>query len=360
MPGEGNLIRRTAPGIAYKMNSRFIQEEDTMKNKIKAVAKKDQFTLALTLVALCLLMTALNDKFLSLNNFRNILRQSSQYGICAIGMTMLILLGGIDLSVGSVQALAGVAAVYVLNTTKSVFLGVLSGVVVGALVGLLNGTIITKMNITPLICTLGTTSVISGTALVITKAASVQVAVPAYIEIGVGHIFGIPIPVILLVILVAIFYYILNYTVFGRYIYAIGGNKESAKLAGIPVKRVTMIAYVLSGCLTGLSAVILSARMGSGQPSAGVGFEMTVIAAVIIGGVSLDGGKGSLGGAILGVITLYVLNNGLTLMGLSSFWQDIMRGALIVIAVFIDIKRQEKAKKKLLKEKFDAVEQINK
>ena len=123
------------------------------------------------------------------------------------------------------------------------------------------------------------------------------------------------------------------------------------------MNRVICIAYIISGCLTGLSAVILSSRMGSGQPSAGIGFEMTVIAAVIIGGVSLDGGKGSLGGAILGVITLYVLNNGLTLLGLSSFWQDIMRGALIVIAVYIDYRRQDKAKKQLLKEKFEAAEQ---
>ena len=167
----------------------------------------------------------------------------------------------------------------------------------------------------------------------------------------------VPVPVILLVILVGVFYYVLRHTVFGRYIYAIGGNKESAKLTGIPVNRVICIAYIISGCLTGLSAVILSSRMGSGQPSAGIGFEMTVIAAVIIGGVSLDGGKGSLGGAILGVITLYVLNNGLTLLGLSSFWQDIMRGALIVIAVYIDYRRQDKAKKQLLKEKFEAAEQ---
>lgn len=328
-----------------------------MKEKLSAVVKKEQFTLLLTLISLCVLMSFLSDKFLTLNNFKNILRQCSQYAICAIGMTMLILLGGIDLSVGSVQALAGVTAVYVLNMTQNVFLGILAGVLVGAAVGLMNSLIITKMNISPLICTLGTSSVISGTALVLTNAASVQSTVPAYSQIGVGHVLGVPVPVILLVILAGVFYYVLRHTVFGRYIYAIGGNKESAKLTGIPVNRVICIAYIISGCLTGLSAVILSSRMGSGQPSAGIGFEMTVIAAVIIGGVSLDGGKGSLGGAILGVITLYVLNNGLTLLGLSSFWQDIMRGALIVIAVYIDYRRQDKAKKQLLKEKFEAAEQ---
>lgn len=331
-----------------------------MKNKISAIVKKEQFTLVMTLIALCVLMTILSDKFLQLTNFRNILRQSSQYGICAIGMTMLILLGGIDLSVGSVQALAGVGAVYVLNTTGSVALAILAGIAIGALVGLLNSLVITKMNITPLICTLGTMSIVSGLALVITKAVSIPAEVDAYLQIGMGKLWVIPIPVLILAVLVVIFYFVLNHTVFGRYLYAIGGNAESAKVAGIPVDRVTIIAYVLSGCLTGLAAVILSSRMGSGQPSAGTGFEMTVIAAVIIGGVSLAGGKGTLGGAILGVITLYVLNNGLTLMGLSSFWQDIMRGALIIIAVFVDLRRQEKERLKLLKSKFDAVEQPGK
>lgn len=330
-----------------------------MKKKISSMVKNDQFALIMTLIALCLLMTLLSDKFLSLSNFRNILRQSSQYGICAIGMTMLILLGGIDLSVGSVQALAGVGAVCVLNMTHSVALAIVTGILIGAVVGLVNSLIITKMKITPLICTLGTMSIISGLALVLTKAVSIQAEVTEYMQIGMGAVFGIPIPVILLAVLVVIFYFVLNHTVFGRYLYAIGGNSESAKMAGIPVDRITMIAYVLSGCLTGLAAVILSSRLGSGQPSAGTGFEMTVIAAVIIGGVSLSGGKGSLGGAILGVITLYVLNNGLTLLGFSSFWQDIMRGALIIIAVYIDYVRQEGEKKKLLKAKFDAVEQKN-
>lgn len=330
-----------------------------MKKKIASIVKNDQFALIMTLAALCLLMTVLSDKFLSLSNFRNILRQASQYGICAIGMTMLILLGGIDLSVGSVQALAGVGAVCVLNMTRSIPLAVLSGILIGALVGLFNSLIITKMKITPLICTLGTMSIISGLALVLTKAVSIPVEVMGYMQIGIGAVGGIPIPVILLAVLVIIFYFVLNHTVFGRYLYAIGGNSASAKMAGIPVDKITIIAYVLSGCLTGLAAVILSARLGSGQPSAGVGFEMTVIAAVIIGGVSLSGGKGSLGGAILGVITLYVLNNGLTLLGFSSFWQDIMRGALIIIAVYIDYIRQEREQKRLLRAKFDAVEKTS-
>jgi ribose transport system permease protein len=299
-----------------------------------------------------MIMSLMSDKFYTSQNIINLLRQSAQYGICAIGMTMLILLGGIDLSVGSVQALAGVGAVVVLNATGSIPAAVCTGVLIGALVGLMNSLIITKMKITPLICTLGTMSVISGVALVSTRATSIQVTVRDYMSIGMGRLAGIPVPVLILAVLIGVFYFILNHTTFGRYIYAIGGNKSSAELAGIPVDKIIIAAYIISGMLTGLSAVILSARLGSGQPSAGTGFEMTVIAAVIIGGVSLAGGKGSLIGALIGTLTLYVLNNGLVLLDVSSFWQDIMRGALIIVAVYVDQRRQSKASRELLRAKF--------
>lgn len=323
-----------------------------MKKKLQNMVKHDMFTLVLTLLVVCIAMTVLSDKFLTAGNLINVLRQSSQFGIMAIGMTMLILLGGIDLSVGSVQALAGVAAVWVLKSTNSVALAVLTGIAVGALIGVVNGLIITKMKITPLICTLGTMSIISGIALILTKAVSIQVQNAQYAFIGSGRVLGIPVPLIIMVVLVAVFFFVLNYTTFGRYIYAIGGNPAAARLAGIPVDRITLTAYVLSGCLTGLAAVILSSRLGSGQPTAGSGSEMTVIAAVIIGGVSLSGGKGSLLGAIIGVITLYVLTNGMVLLNVSSFWQDVMRGMLIILAVFIDLKRNERSAKALLQEKF--------
>ena len=233
---SSHCVKRPAP---------VTQERNLYERKAKCSGKKRAVYLLLTLISLCVLMSFLSDKFLTLNNFKNILRQCSQYAICAIGMTMLILLGGIDLSVGSVQGPGSVTAVYVLNMTQNVFLGILAGVLVGAAVGLMNSLIITKMNISPLICTLGTSSVISGTALVLTNAASVQSTVPAYSQIGVGHVLGVPVPVILLVILVGVFYYVLRHTVFGRYIYAIGGNKESAKLTGIPVNRVICIAYII-------------------------------------------------------------------------------------------------------------------
>lgn len=324
------------------------------KTKFQRIIGNDMFTLIITLLVLCAIMSLLSDKFLTVSNLMNVLRQASQYGVIAIGMTMVILLGGIDLSVGSVQALAGVAAVWTLNSTDSIFAAIMAGIAVGALVGLLNGIIITKMNIQPLICTLGTMSIVSGAALIITKAVSIQVKNNAYMTIGMGRFLGVPIPVWILLVLTIVFYYILNYTVFGRYIYSIGGNKAAAQLAGIPVNRITVISYVLCGCLTGLAAVILSSRLGSGQATAGSGFEMTVIAAVIIGGVSLNGGRGNLLGAILGILTLYVLTNGLVLLDVSSFWQEVIRGALIVLAVYVDNCRTKRVARQLLLAKVQA------
>jgi len=327
------------------------------KKKWLRIFEYEQFTLILTLLLLCICMSFLSSKFLTGSNIINIFRQASQYGICAIGMVMVILLGGIDLSVGSVQAMAGVASVVVLNKTDSIFLAVGTGILVGAFVGLVNSLIITKMNITPLICTLGTMSIISGVTLVATKAVSYQVTNKTYMKLGMGRIGMIPIPVIILAVLIVIFYFILKHTVYGRYIYAIGGNKNAASLAGIPVDTIIIITYIISGMLTGLAAVILSARLGSGQPTAGTGFEMSVIAAVIIGGVSLSGGKGSLSGAMIGVLTLYVLTNGMVLLDVSSFWQDIMRGILIILAVYIDERRRAQSEKKLTQAKFLQEEQ---
>lgn len=322
------------------------------KNKLQAILKNEMFTLVLVLLIVCVIMSILSDKFLTFGNLINVVRQASLYGIIAIGMTMIILLGGIDLSVGSTQALAGVAAVWVLNKADSISLAIAAGVLVGAFIGLANSLIITFMKIPPLICTLGTMTIIRGTVMIITNAVSIQAKRQDYMKIGMGRFLGIPIPVWCLIVATIIIYYVLNFTVFGRYIYSIGGNKAAAELVGIPVRRVTIISWIIAGCLTGLAAVILSARLGSGQAAAGQGFEMTVIAAVIIGGISLNGGKGNLLGAILGVLTLYVLTNGLILMDVSSFWQDVIRGALIILAVFIDNCRSASASKQLLQASF--------
>lgn len=326
------------------------------KKTMQALLKNEMFTLVLVLLAVCVVMSILSDTFLTPGNLMNVLRQSAQYGIIAIGMTMIVLLGGIDLSVGSTQAMAGVAAVWVLNQTNSIALAIVTGVAVGAVIGLINSLIITKMKIPPMICTLGTMSIIRGLILIITGAVSIQVKNMDYMQLGMGRFLSVPIPVWILLGAIIVFYYVLNFTTFGRSIYAIGGNKAAAELAGIPVQRVTIISWVLSGCLTGLAAVILSSRLGSGQASAGEGFEMTVIAAVIIGGISLNGGRGNLLGAILGVLTLYTLTNGLILMDVSSFWQEVIRGALVVLAVYVDNCRSNSTAKRLLQASFAQAE----
>ncbi len=277
--------------------------------------------------------------------------------ICSIGMVMLVLLGCIDLSVGSAQAVVGVFCVWVAVKTGSVSAGLLAGLAMGALIGAANGFIVTRLRITALIATLGTMSILSGSAMVATKAVSIQLLDPNFLYIGAGQIrfplIGrVPVPVIMLLILVVVFSYILNHTYFGRYLYAVGGNEIAAGLAGIPVNRVKMLAFILSGILTSLSAVILASRINSGQPTAGLGFEMQVIAAVVIGGVSMNGGRGTLGGAMIGVLILSVLSNGLVLMDVNSFWQNILRGIVIILAVYLDERRRINTAKNLLAARF--------
>lgn len=317
----------------------------------------EQLALLLTFLALCLALSILEPKFLSRINIINVLRQASMTAICSIGMVMLVLLGCIDLSVGSAQAVVGVFCVWVVVATGNVAAGVAAGLGMGALIGAVNGLIVTRLKITALIATLGTMSILSGSAMVATKAVSIQALNPTFLFIGSGQIplplLGrVPLPVIILLALVVVFSYILNHTAFGRNLYAIGGNEIAAGLAGIPVNRVKMTAFILAGALTGLAAIILAARMNSGQPTAGLGFEMQVIASVVIGGVSMNGGRGSLGGAMLGVLILSVLSNGLVLMDVNSFWQNILRGIVIILAVYLDERRRANTAKKLLAARF--------
>lgn len=317
----------------------------------------EQLTLLLIFLILCVVLALLEPKFSTRINLINVLRQASMTAICGIGMVMLVLLGCIDLSVGSAQAVVGVFCVYVITKTGSVPVGIFAGLAMGAFIGVVNGLIVTRMRITALIATLGTMSILSGSAMVATNAVSIQILDSSFLYIGTGQIAlplvgRIPVPVILLLILVVVFTYVLNHTTFGRYLYAIGGNEAAAGLAGIPVNRVKMVAFGLAGLLTGLAAIILASRMNSGQPTAGLGFEMQVIASVIIGGVSINGGRGTLGGAMIGVLILSVLSNGLVLMDVNSFWQNILRGIVIILAVYLDERRRVNTARKLLAARF--------
>lgn len=325
------------------------QEKKNLKYYLTRVIENEHAALLLALLILVLFMTFLSSYFLTQHNIMNVLRQASLQAIVAIGITMIILSGEIDLSIGSSQGLIGVVALMVLNASGSLFVAFIASIGLGCFIGLVNGLLVTKGRINSLIGTLGTMTILRGTAMVITSAKAIQTQSKSFKVIGTGYWGPFPIPVIITLVLILAFYYILHQTTFGRYIYAVGGNKEAAKLSGLPVDRIKLSSYIICGGLTALSAYILASRMNSGQPNAGVGFEMEVIGAVILGGVSLTGGVGSLIGAVIGILILGVLSNGLILLNVSSFWQDIARGIVIILAVYLDTYRREKQQQKLVK-----------
>ena len=328
-------------------------QKTTAKSVFSKIKDSDILFLVIALIVLCVIMSLTSQVFLSERNIMNMLRQVSLTAVCGFGLTMVILLGEIDLSVGSQQAIAGLCSVVTLNATGSIALAVLAALAAGAGVGALNGFLVAKGKMNSLIVTLGTMTIWRGVAMVTTDAVSIQVAYPDFQVLGTGYVGPIPNGVIIMAVLFVAIWYILRHTTFGRYIYAIGGNQEASKLAGLPVDRMRITVYIISGVLTMLAGVLLASRMSSAQPSAGDGFEMTVIAAIILGGVSLNGGIGGIGGAFIGMLILGVLENGLTLLDVSSFWQNIARGIVIILAVYLDEVRKARLAKKIVQEQKD-------
>lgn len=322
----------------------------TLKKCFTRIRQSDNAVLLLALIILCVIVSILSPVFLTEKNIMNTLRQVSLTAICGFGLTMVVLLGEIDLSVGSAQAIAGITSVWTLKVTGSIVLAVVAALLSGVVVGAINGLLVTKCKINSLIATLGTMAIWRGVAMVSTGAVSIQAEAPEFAQIATGFIGPIPNAVIIATVLYLAIYYLLNQTTFGRYIYAIGGNKEASRLSGLPVDRMKLIVYIISGMLTMLAGVLLASRMSSAQPTAGTGFEMVVVASVILGGVSLSGGVGTISGALIGMLILGVLQNGLTLLDVSSFWQDITRGLVIIIAVFVDGLRKESIAKRLIRE----------
>lgn len=321
-----------------------------MKKVVQKVRQSDLLVLVLALIVVCIVVALLSPVFLTQRNIMNTLRQISLTAICGFGLTMVILVGEIDLSVGSQQAIAGISSVLVFNATNSVLLAILAALACGVVVGGINGLLVTKCKINSLIATLGTMTIWRGVAMVTTQAVSIQANDDKFIELATGFVGPFPNALIIATVLFFVFWYILSKTTFGRNIYAVGGNKEAATLSGLPVERMKITAYILGSVLTMLAGVLLASRMGSAQPTAGTGFEMVVIASVILGGISLDGGIGTITGALVGMLILGVLVNGLTLLDVSSFWQDITRGVVIILAVYVDGVRKAGLAKKLIKE----------
>ncbi len=293
------------------------------------------------LIIFSIIIAILNPNFMTPDNVRNVLRQTSINAIIASGMTFIIITGGIDLSVGSTFAFASVVLAKLVGSGMPPALALVFGLVVGALIGMMNGMIIAKAKLQPFIVTLSTMTIISGLTLIITQGKPVSVDLGALAWIGSGSIFTIPVPVIIMIIIIVICYFILTKTTIGRYVYAVGSNEESAKLSGVNVDRVKIFVYTLTGLLAALAGIIIMARLSSAQPNAGEGYELDAIAAVVLGGTSLTGGVGNVTGTIVGALIIGVLNNSLNLMNVSSYYQLLAKGVVILVAVLID-KRSKK------------------
>ena len=293
---------------------------------------------ALVMLILVLIIATIRyERFLTEENLLNVLRQNSMLGLVALGMTFVILTGGIDLSVGSLLALAGVVAAYL--APQGVFVALLGAVAVSTFLGAVNGIIIAKARIQPFIVTLGMMIAARGFVLAITDEKSVRIPVNLsdFTYLGRGEIGGfLPVPIAILIIAFAIGWVVLNYTRFGRHVYALGDNDEAARLLGLNISRTTIGVYAISGALAGLAGVILAARLGAGNPVEGVGWELSAIAAVVVGGTLLTGGQGSVLSTLVGVLLLGVIFNLFNLEGqISPWWQLVLRGVILLIVVVI-------------------------
>ncbi len=290
-------------------------------------------------VAFILLMgvlSFLSDSFLTLTNLLNVARQVSINAVLAAGMTFVILTGGIDLSVGSVLAIAGAIMAGVLSTGRPLLAGIAGGLAVGGVLGLINGLVITRGKVQPFIATLAMLTIGRGLTLVYTDGRPITGLPDTFVWLGAGEVLRLPVPVLIMAAVFLASFVILTQTVPGRYVYAIGGNEEAARLSGVNVTLYKTLVYVVSGVLSAASAVILTARLNSAQPTAGSGYELDAIAAVVLGGTTLAGGEGSIGGTLLGAVIIGVINNGLNLLNVSSFYQLVVKGIVILLAVLLD------------------------
>lgn len=305
---------------------------------------KENLAILVAFIILCVGLSIATPAFFTKDNILNVLRQVATNSNLAIGLTMAIIIGGIDLSVGAILAFSGLLCASFISDGMNLGLAVLLAFTLGALFGLLNGLIIAYTNMPPFVVTLATQNIARGIVNVYANGQPISARNPVFNFLGVGYFLGIPLPVIYSFVLLAVMILILGRSKFGRQLYAVGGNEEAARFSGINIKKVKIIVYTLCGALASFSGIILAARMYSGQPTAGDGFELDAIAASVLGGVSFSGGVGKLGGTIIGVLVLGVLTNGLSLLNINSFWQYIIKGIIILLAVYLDIlkKRREK------------------
>lgn len=309
---------------------------------MKKIFKTKEIGIIFILVVLSILIQIKNPIFLTFSNIIDVCRNTSYTLIIAVGMTFVLIAKGLDLSVGSLMALGGLVSAVAMFNGIPIPLAVLLGLLVGAAFGLVNAVCIVRFRIPAMIATLGTMYMARGLVLVMTKGSPVYPLPEAFGDFGRGYLFGVPYVILIAAVLSVIAHLVLTRTTYGRKVYAIGGNPETAKFAGINVAVVTASCYLISGVLAALSGILTAARMGSGQPGIGDGTEMTVITAVIIGGTSLNGGAGTILGTVLGALLMNVLSSGMNLVGISAYWQQFVMGLIIIVAVGADMYQRSK------------------
>lgn len=312
---------------------------DELKN-VKNISKLKSINglgVLLAFIILCTFLSIKADNFLTLDNIFVVVRQAVWVGIIAIGMTFIISTGGIDLSVGSILGFCGLISAILITGGTNVFLAILLSLVVGTVIGYINGILISKIKLPPFIATMAMMSILRGLMYVYTKGVPIYgLSIPEFTFLAQGYIAGIPVPILILLVLVAIFYYLMYYSKYGRYVLSIGSNEEASKLVGINVERIKVSVYVITGFLCALSGVLLTARSEAALVDVGTGYELDIIAAVIIGGTKMSGGKSNLLGTILGAILMCTIRNGLNLLKISSLWHQVVIGLVILIAVIAD------------------------
>jgi ribose transport system permease protein len=320
-------VTREAPGQ---------QSAERRKAPVDVALLWDRYGIFGVLVLLVILMSVIAPNFVSFNNGLNVARAVSINAILAAGMTLVILTRGIDLSVGSVVALTGVSSVLLFTAGAPTIVAVIGGIVVGVLTGLLNGSLIAFLGLPAFIITLGALTYIRGLSYSLTNAQPLIADELGFRALGNGGIAGIPTPVVIMLLVYVVLWFVLERTTFGRHVYAIGGNPEAARLAGVKVRWTLVRVYLIMGACAGLAGVIFAARVESGQPRAGEGYELDAIAAVVLGGTSLAGGRGRIFGTLVGALIIGVLSNGLVLMNVPFFYQLVIKGVVIILAVAID------------------------
>lgn len=312
-----------------------------LRDKLLQLVDNPSLLAFVGLILLCIAMTFVSDRFATWDNLQNVTRQVSINAIIAAGMTVVILTGGIDLSVGAVMALSMTFTASALLAELPIALAIAMGLATGAACGAINGLFVAYARLPAIIVTLAMMEIPRGLALLKTGGYPQSGLPSEFSWIGQGNLFGVQTPILVMLAVFAVLYVMLTWFPVGRYIYGIGGNEEAVRLSGVRVERTKLLAYTLSGMTAAIAGVVLASRLMSGQPNAGIGFELDAIAAVVLGGTAIMGGRGSIVGTLIGALTLGVLNNGLNLMSVSPYTQKVLKGAIILLAIYAgSIKRK--------------------